>query len=133
MLRPLRLHAIVIQLRRRLDHRRQRLVRRQIVHRRQTPEAAHAGERPFDEAAIDEQRVLPEAKGAVGLEGRHPAEHALVVEVDVAPLDVLFDTRTRGMYELPQVPQDRLRKRLRSGDICVDARVGHPPSLLTFG
>ena len=87
VLRAHRLHALLVQLHRLLHERRELRLRRKVRDLRELPEAPHRVLRlPI---GADHEVVLPEAERAVLLEGRHPAQHAVILERRVAPLDRL--------------------------------------------
>jgi hypothetical protein len=55
------------------------------------------------------------------LERRHAAQHPLVNEGRIAPLDRLLDLGARGMHRLAQVRENRLCKISGLRDVVVDA------------
>src|SRR5688572_25946278 len=57
------------------------------------------------------------------LEGREPADDALVLEAGNAPLELLLDVGSGLVDKRPQLLQDRLGKRLCSLDVGVNLRV----------
>src|SRR5579872_717947 len=56
---------------------------------------------------VENEFALPEPKGTVLLERRHPADDAVVHEGRHAPFEGLLDIRVRLVYQLAQVLKDR--------------------------
>jgi hypothetical protein len=123
-----RLDALVVELHGTLDDCAQFFLRRQILDRRDAPELPHR----FLLGRIREQDLaFPEAERAVRREGRHLAQHALVLEMRTAPLDRLFDRGTGRVDDLAQMGQDRLREGGGRRDVGVNAGIEgrHGPNI----
>ena len=66
---------------------------------------------------------MPEAEGAMLFEAGHHAKVAVMHEVGHPPLDGFLDVGARGVDELAEALEDRLRERGALGDVGVDLGV----------